>query len=64
VRYGRTGGLICRRQRVDQAKASSVMPMCECKSRSRVSGRSYTAAWCGLAVLAHNLVKITTLAAA
>lgn len=34
-------------------------------ARSRVAGREHAAAWCGLGVLvAHNLVKITTLAAA
>jgi IS5 family transposase len=31
--------------------------------RSRVNGRQHTATWCGHGVLAHNLVKITTLAA-
>jgi IS5 family transposase len=31
--------------------------------RSRVSGRQRTATWCGHGILAHNLVKITTLAA-
>ena len=31
--------------------------------RSRVDGRERTATWCGHGVLAHNLVKITTLAA-
>lgn len=30
--------------------------------RSRIDGRHRTAAWCGHAVLAHNLVKISTLA--
>jgi IS5 family transposase len=32
--------------------------------RSRVNGRQRTTAWCGHGILAHNLVKITALAAA
>src|SRR5262249_62271041 len=32
--------------------------------RSRVNGRGRTTTWCGHGILAHNLVKITALAAA
>jgi IS5 family transposase len=32
--------------------------------RTRLDGRDRTAAWCGHGILAHNLVKITALAAA
>jgi IS5 family transposase len=33
-------------------------------ARSGVAGRDRTAAWCGHGVFAHNLVKVTALAAA